>query len=100
VNTLKLQMRMKQGEGALMRVLSVTRRRRFEVLQLTAAATDGGAFLRVQMTVQAERAEHTLVGQLAKLEEVFEIEVLEPNPAEFDAPPAVPRSLTDFPRLH
>ena len=52
------------------------------------------------MTVQAERAEHTLVGQLAKLEEVFEVEVLEPNPTEFDAPPAVPRSLTDFPRLH
>ena len=47
MNTLKLQMRMKQGEGALMRVLSVTRRRRFEVLQLSAAATDGGAFLRV-----------------------------------------------------
>lgn len=100
MNMLKLQMRVKPGEGALMRVLSVTRRRRFEVLHLTATAINNGAFLKVQMTVQADRAGHTLVGQLAKLEEVCEVEILEPNHSEGDAPAAAPRSLTDFPRLH
>jgi acetolactate synthase regulatory subunit len=85
VNTLKLQIRMKHSEGALMRMLSVTRRRRFEVLHLIAVATEDGAFLKVQMTVQAERKAHTLVGQLTKLEEVFEVEILEPNNSECGA---------------
>jgi acetolactate synthase regulatory subunit len=100
VNTLKLQIRMKHSEGALMRMLSVTRRRRFEVLHLIAVATEDGAFLKVQMTVQAERTAHALVGQLTKLEEVFEVEILEPSNTKGGAPAAVPRSLTDFPRLH
>jgi acetolactate synthase regulatory subunit len=78
VNTMRLQMRVKHTEGALVRVLSVTRRRRFDLLHLNAVATSDGAFLKVEMTVQAERAGHTLVGQLAKLEDVSEVEILEP----------------------
>jgi acetolactate synthase regulatory subunit len=65
--------------------LSVTRRRRFDLLHLTADATDDGAFLEVQMTVQAERAGHTLLSQLAKLEDVSELEILEPSEIERDA---------------
>jgi acetolactate synthase regulatory subunit len=82
VNTLRLQMRVKHTEGALVRVLSVTRRRRFDLLHITAVATTDGSFLRVEMTVQAERAGHTLVGQLAKLEDVFEVEILGPAETE------------------
>lgn len=78
MNTLRLQMRVKHTEGALLRVLSVTRRRRFDLLHLTAIATNDGSFLEVRMTVQAERAGHTLIGQLAKLEDVSEVEILEP----------------------
>jgi acetolactate synthase regulatory subunit len=81
VNTLKLQMRVKHTEGALVRVLSVTRRRRFDLLHLTADATADGNFLEVQMTVQAERAGHTLVSQIAKLEDVSDVEVIEPAEA-------------------
>jgi acetolactate synthase regulatory subunit len=85
VNILKLQLRVRHSEGALVRVLSVTRRRRFDLLHLTADATDDGAFLEVQMTVQAERAGHTLLSQLAKLEDVSELEILEPSEIERDA---------------
>jgi acetolactate synthase regulatory subunit len=77
VNTLKLQLRVKHSEGALVRVLGVTRRRRFDLLHLTADATEDGNFLDVQMTVQAERASHTLVSQIAKLEDVSAVEILE-----------------------
>jgi acetolactate synthase regulatory subunit len=37
------------------------------------------------MTVQAERAGHTLLSQLAKLEDVSEVEILEPAETERDA---------------
>jgi len=82
VNILKLQLRVRHSEGALVRVLSVTRRRRFDLLHLTADATEDGAFLDVQMTVHAERAGHTLLSQLAKLEDVSEVEILEPSEIE------------------
>jgi acetolactate synthase regulatory subunit len=82
VTVLKLQMRVRHAEGALVRVLGVTRRRRFDLLHLTADATPDGAYLDVQMTVQAERAGHTLIPQLAKLEDVSEVEILEPSDAE------------------
>jgi acetolactate synthase regulatory subunit len=85
VNILKLQLRVRHSEGALVRVLSVTRRRRFDLLHLTADATQDGAFLEVQMTVQAERAGHTLLAQLEKLEDVSGVEVLEPTEIERDA---------------
>jgi len=82
VNTLKVRMRVRHSEGALVRVLSVTRRRRFDLLHVSADATTDGAFLEVQMTVQAERAGHTLLSQLAKLEDVSEVEILEPTETE------------------
>jgi len=85
VNTLKLRLRVKHSEGALVRVLSVTRRRRFDLLQVLANATLDGAFLDVQMTVQAERAGNTLLSQLAKLEDVSNVELLAPKEAEGEA---------------
>ena len=76
-----LQVRVKQSEGALVRILVVTRRRRFDLLHLTADTSDDGHFLDIQMTVQADRAENTLVRQIEKLEDVTIVEVLGPDDA-------------------
>ncbi|MGA7920152.1 MAG: ACT domain-containing protein [Candidatus Acidiferrales bacterium] len=77
MNTFTLQMRVRQSEGALVRVLGVTRRRRFDLLHLSANATEDGSFLDIQMTVKADRAEHTLVRQIEKLEDVHNVEILD-----------------------
>jgi acetolactate synthase regulatory subunit len=79
VNKFTLQLRVKHSEGALVRILGVTRRRRFDLLHLTADTTEDGHFLDVQMTVQADRAENTLVRQIEKLEDVSQVEVVEPG---------------------
>ena len=79
MNKLTLQLRVKQSEGALVRILGVTRRRRFDLLHLTADTSEDGHFLDVQMTVQADRAENTLVRQIEKLEDVSQVEVVEPG---------------------
>ena len=79
MNKFTLQLRVKQSEGALARILGVTRRRRFDLLHLTADTTEDGHFLDVQMTVQADRAENTLVRQIEKLEDVSQVEVVEPD---------------------
>jgi acetolactate synthase regulatory subunit len=76
VTTFTLQLRVKQSEGALVRVLGVTRRRHFDLLHLTAN------FLDVKMTVKADRAEHTLVRQIEKLEDVSQVEILGPTKSE------------------
>jgi acetolactate synthase regulatory subunit len=81
VNKFTLQLRVKQSEGALVRILGVTRRRRFDLLHLTADTTEDGHFLDVQMTVQADRAENTLVRQIEKLEDVSQVAVVEPDEA-------------------
>jgi len=81
VNKFTVQLRVKQSEGALVRILGVTRRRRFDLLHLTADTTGDGHFLDIQMTVQADRAENTLVRQIEKLEDVSQVEVVEPGAA-------------------
>lgn len=87
MNTFTLQLRVKQSEGALVRVLGVTRRRRFDLLQLTANASEDGNFLDVRMTVRADRAENTLLRQIEKLEDVSQVEIL--NPAKIEHAGAV-----------
>jgi acetolactate synthase regulatory subunit len=81
VNKFTVQLRVKQSEGALVRILGFTRRRRFDLLHLTADTTEDGHFLDIQMTVQADRAENTLVRQIEKLEDVSQVEVVEPGAA-------------------
>jgi acetolactate synthase regulatory subunit len=85
VNTFTLQMRVRQSEGALVRVLGVTRRRRFDLLHLSAKATEDGSFLDIQMTVKADRAEHTLVRQIEKLEDVHNVEILDRDQLPLDS---------------
>jgi acetolactate synthase regulatory subunit len=82
VTTFTLQIRVRQSEGALVRVLGVTRRRRFDLLHLTANATEDGSFLDIRMTVKADRAEHTLLRQIEKLEDVDDVDILDSSEAK------------------
>jgi acetolactate synthase regulatory subunit len=77
LSTLTLQLRLKQDEGALVRLLSVTRRRRFDVLSLKVFPSADAGFFDVQMTVQADRSGNSLVRQIEKLVDASEVEVLE-----------------------
>lgn len=87
MNTFTLHVRVRQTDGGLERILSVTRRRRFDLLQLTVNAADDGAHLDVEMTVRAERAGLTLVRQIEKLEDVSQVAIVD-SPEAADARPA------------
>lgn len=76
MSTLTLQLRVKNEEGALLRVLSMTRRRRFDLLNLSADSSTDGQFLDVRMTVQAERSAPAFVRQIEKLVDVTHVEVV------------------------
>lgn len=76
MSTLTLQLRVKNEEGALLRVLSMTRRRRFDLLNLSADSSTDGRFLDVRMTVQAERSAPAFVRQIEKLVDVTHVEVV------------------------
>jgi len=77
VSTLTLQLRVKNEEGALLRVLSMTRRRRFDLLSVNADSSADGRFMDVRMTVKAERSAPAFVRQIEKLEDVTQVEVLD-----------------------
>ena len=77
MSTLTLQLRLKQDEGALVRLLSVTRRRRFDVLSLKVFPSADAGFFDVQMTVRADRSGNSLVRQIEKLVDASDVEVLE-----------------------
>jgi acetolactate synthase regulatory subunit len=77
VSLLTLQLRVKNEEGALLRVLSMTRRRRFGLISLNADSSADGLFLDVRMTVQAERSAPAFVRQIEKLEDVAHVEVIQ-----------------------
>jgi acetolactate synthase regulatory subunit len=76
VSTLTLQLLVRNEEGALVRVLSMTRRRRFNLVSLAADSSADGAFLNVRMTVQAERSAPAFVRQIEKLVDVAHVEVV------------------------
>lgn len=82
MSALTLQLRVKNEEGALLRVLSMTRRRRFDLISLNADSSADGQFFDVRMTVQAERSAPAFVRQIEKLEDVDHVEVIEAAEAE------------------
>lgn len=74
---------MKQAEGALVRLLGVTRRRRFDILSFKAFPSPQEGYYDVQMTVRADRSGPAFVRQIEKLMEVSDVEVIElTDPAE------------------
>ncbi|HXW54105.1 MAG TPA: ACT domain-containing protein [Candidatus Cybelea sp.] len=82
MNTLTLQLRVKREEGSLLRVLSMTRRRRFELVSLRADSSQDGDFLDVRMTVQAERSGPAFIRQIEKLVDVAQVEVIKSGEGE------------------
>lgn len=77
MTTLTLQLRLKQDEGALVRLLVVTRRRRFDVLSMKVFPSADEGFFDVQMTVRADRSGNSLVRQIEKLVDASQVEVIE-----------------------
>ena len=78
MNTFTLQIRIRQSDGALERILGVTRRRQFALSQLNVSEAGRGAAADydVEMTVRGERAPAFLVRQLEKLEDVEELSMV------------------------
>lgn len=77
MNTFTLQIRIRRSDGALERILGVTRRRQFALSQLSVSeAGRGAADYDVEMTVRGERAPMFLVRQLEKLEDVAELSMV------------------------
>jgi acetolactate synthase regulatory subunit len=80
---LTLRLRVKNEEGALVRVLSMTRRRRFDLISLQADSSADG-FLDVRMTVRAERSAPAFVRQIEKLVDVAHVEVIKSGGGDGD----------------
>lgn len=76
MSLLTLKLRVKNEEGALVRVLGMTRRRRFDLVSLTVDSSADGRFLDVRMTVHAERSGAAFVRHIEKLVDVAYVEVV------------------------
>lgn len=80
MSTFTLQIRVAQTEGSLERILSVTRRRRYELVQMSVNAAEDGANFDVELTVRAERPAQSLVRQIEKLEDVADVSAVDSTP--------------------
>lgn len=77
MSTFTYHLRVKHSEGALVRILGLTRRRRYDVVQLLAYPSPDGDFMDVQMTVRSKRSAPVLARQLEKLLDVSHVQVLD-----------------------
>ncbi len=71
----QLDMTLRRAEGALIRVLGTTERRGFRAVSLEGDAPDGGDRWTLRMTVESERPDSALRGQLAKLYDCLSVEM-------------------------
>lgn len=69
------ELRTKRSEGALVRVLSHVRRRRYEVVRLAMQTEEDGATFALTLTVEAERSPESLARYLAKLHDVTHVKI-------------------------
>jgi acetolactate synthase regulatory subunit len=69
-------LRVKHTDGALVRVLGLTRRRRYDVTHLVARPSADGDFLDLQMTVHSQRSDLVLARQLEKLLDVTQVHIV------------------------
>jgi acetolactate synthase regulatory subunit len=83
VSTFTYQLRVKHSEGALVRILGLTRRRRYDVVQLLAYPSPDGDFMDVQMTVRSKRSGPVLARQLEKLLDVSHVQVVDGEPSTY-----------------
>ena len=77
MSLLTLQLRVKNEEGALLRVLSTARRRRFDLVSVNADSSADGRFMDVRLTVKAERSAPAFVRQIEKLVDVDRVELVD-----------------------
>jgi acetolactate synthase regulatory subunit len=77
------QIRLKHSEGALVRLLGLARRRRFDVTHFVAHPAPDGDFLDVQMTVESERSETVLARQIENLLDVTYVSIASDSPAAY-----------------
>lgn len=82
MSLLTLQLRVKNEEGALLRVLSTARRRRFDLVSVNADSSADGRFMDVRLTVKAERSAPAFVRQIEKLVDVDRVELVDSAAAE------------------
>jgi acetolactate synthase regulatory subunit len=85
VSLLTLKLRVKNEEGALVRVLGMTRRRRFNLVSIKADSSTDGGFFDVRMTVEAERSGPAFVRQIEKLVDVAHVEVIQSGEGDTEA---------------
>ncbi|MFY9530584.1 MAG: ACT domain-containing protein [Candidatus Acidiferrales bacterium] len=83
MSTFTYQLRVKHSEGALVRILGLTRRRRYDVVQLLAYPSPDGDFMDVQMTVRSKRAAPVLARQLEKLLDVSHVQIVDGEPSTY-----------------
>ena len=75
----RLDLTLRQAEGALARVLGTTERRGFRPLAVEGEAQHEGDRWHLQMTVEGDRAADNLHEQLAKLYDCLDVQVLPCN---------------------
>lgn len=73
----RLDLTLRQAEGALVRVLGTTERRGFRPVAVDGQAQPGGERWTLSMTVEGERTGQALQQQLAKLHDCLAVEVVE-----------------------
>ncbi|HEU4663050.1 MAG TPA: ACT domain-containing protein [Dokdonella sp.] len=71
----RLDLTLRHAEGALARVLGATERRGFRPLSVDGEAQPDGDRWHLCITVEGERGEHALEGQLAKLHDCLAVQV-------------------------
>jgi len=72
----QLDLTLRHAEGALIRVLGLIERRGFRPLALTGAVDDGNGAWKLQLTVEGERSEQTLLQQISKLYDCLAVEAV------------------------
>jgi len=72
----RLDVQLRQSEGALARVLGATQRRGYTPVTLRADTDPRATEWRLWMTVESERSAHGLKSQLDKLHDCLAVEVL------------------------
>lgn len=72
----RLELTLRQAEGALVRVLGTTERRGFRPVTVDGEAQPDGDRWHLRMTVEGERSDAALQQQLAKLHDCLAVEVV------------------------
>lgn len=72
----RLELTLRHVEGALARVLGTTERRGFQPVSINGEAQPDGDRWHLRMTVEGDRSDEALQGQLAKLYDCLAVQVV------------------------